>query len=142
MPTGYLLGGTGDEFYISGNFLNNSTNSLWNTQDADLLFTGAGPHMFHLSNLVIANTWDELSLLNGAILHLGSDAASTLFLTILNGDISNIINTGLYPLTINYNGTELVLPPGGQPVPVPCTLLLLGSGLIGLAGLTRREFKG
>jgi hypothetical protein len=37
-------------------------------------------------------------------------------------------------ISLTYNGG------GGAPVPEPCTMLLLGLGLIGVAGV-RRKFK-
>jgi hypothetical protein len=50
-PSGYLTGGAGDNFFVSGNFTNNSTqNTLWNTAAAELDFTaGTGPHTFALA---------------------------------------------------------------------------------------------
>lgn len=42
---------------------------------------------------------------------------------------------------INTFGTETGFAGNGQPIPEPATMLLLGSGLIGLAGLARRRFK-
>ena len=43
----------------------------------------------------------------------------------------------------SHPDNELVSDPAPAPVPVPepATMLLLGSGLIGLAGLARRKFK-
>lgn len=134
MPTGYLLGGTGDEFYISGNFLYNSTNTLWNTKDADLFFKGAGPHMFSLASFAAGNTWDTLDF-TGGILDL--TGGGELYVAHLLGDINNINNTGSNPITIFYEGGQLTL----QPVPVPSTLLLLGSGLLGIVGIMRKRFK-
>ena len=48
--TGYLVGGTGDRFLVSGNFSNASTqNTLWDTRNAELIFQqGVGPHTFQL----------------------------------------------------------------------------------------------
>lgn len=49
-PTGFLVGGVGDEFYVGGDFLNASTNnSQWNTDAAKLCITGAGSHQFGLA---------------------------------------------------------------------------------------------
>jgi hypothetical protein len=48
--TGYLKGGGGDTFIISGNFINNSTqNQAWNTSAALLRFVGGGDHIFQLA---------------------------------------------------------------------------------------------
>ncbi len=48
--TGYLTGGMDDSFYISGDFINYSTqNTVWNTVDAYLGFTGAGMHYLYLT---------------------------------------------------------------------------------------------
>jgi len=45
---GYLKGADGDLFSISGAFLNSSTSHLWDTEKADLNFTGAGFHDFKM----------------------------------------------------------------------------------------------
>jgi hypothetical protein len=50
-PGGYLTGAAGDNFFVSGNFTNNSTqNTLWNTAAAELDFVaGNGSHTFALA---------------------------------------------------------------------------------------------
>jgi len=48
--TGYLQGGTGDEFYIDTNLFNSSMqNTLWSTGNALLGFSGTGAHTFSLA---------------------------------------------------------------------------------------------
>jgi hypothetical protein len=136
--TGYLKGFLGDEFYISGDFINNSQNPLWDTENADLIFSGSGPHILQLSSLDQANKWDMLSLLDGVILNLSGGAGSELYVDEIVGGTNNIFNIGSNPITIYYDGGELTLP--GQPVPEPATMILLGSGLIGLAGYGRKKF--
>ncbi|MBU1055379.1 MAG: hypothetical protein KKC46_16395, partial [Proteobacteria bacterium] len=47
---GYLLGGLGDNFFIETDFINNSAQeTLWDTDDALLGFTGEGLHEFYLA---------------------------------------------------------------------------------------------
>jgi hypothetical protein len=135
--TGFINASPGDIYEVDADFLNYSTNDSWDTNAADLFFTGAGSHRFHLSSLAAANAWDELTLLDGTTLDLSSDAAATLFVRVLNGDIGNIINTGLYPLTINYGGGELVLAP--VPEPETYAMLLAGLGLLGFAARRRKQ---
>src|SRR5262249_55672097 len=45
--TGFLKGGAGDVFSVSGDLVNHSTqNTLWHTEKATLAFTGSGSHAF------------------------------------------------------------------------------------------------
>jgi len=79
-----------------------------------------------------------LNLLNGVILNLSGGAGSKLYVDEIMGGTNNIFNIGSNPITIYYEGGEFTLP--GQPVPEPSTMLLLGSGLIGLLGYGRKKF--
>src|SRR5205814_495453 len=44
--TGAWVGGHGDRFFLTGDFLNSSTNKTgWQTSNAELLFTGDANHL-------------------------------------------------------------------------------------------------
>lgn len=43
-PDGYMVGGVGDKFNVSGNFASASDSALWNTAGSDLRFYGTGNH--------------------------------------------------------------------------------------------------
>jgi len=110
---GYLTGGTGDVFDVSGNFHNTSTqNTLWSTTGATLEFSGSTLHDMDLVGLddgpnTIGYTnnyaWDLLNLDAGNSLSLdgtgpGTDALYVLALAGLDisGDaITNIFGNGL-----------------------------------------------
>ncbi|SDW84202.1 PEP-CTERM sorting domain-containing protein [Nitrosomonas oligotropha] len=50
--SGYLVGGTGDEWHITGSFENHSLqNTLWNTANAGLFFDGGGLKSLYLAGI-------------------------------------------------------------------------------------------
>ncbi|MDV6340997.1 PEP-CTERM sorting domain-containing protein [Nitrosomonas sp. Is24] len=50
--SGYLVGGTGDEWHITGSFENHSLqNTLWNTANAGLFFDGSGLKSLYLAGI-------------------------------------------------------------------------------------------
>lgn len=100
--TGYLSSGDKDEFHISGDFLNHSQNSLWNTAQSDLFF-GAGSHMFFIGEAGLVSRWDNLTLEVNTKLKLKGDAA--LHVNTLNlFDIAQLINPG----RISYDKINII----------------------------------
>lgn len=105
--TGYLQGGSGDVFSISGNLFNTSTQNLnWQTDTAELTFVGTGPHHFDFNaddlgaNLVgyMDNfAWGDFTLDLGTVLNVfdgnpnSSDTAlyTTVF-DIIGGNIGEV----------------------------------------------------
>lgn len=156
--TGYLVGGVGDNFFISNDFINNSTqNALWNTVNAYLGFTtgvdafhdfyyltaadyGASPTGFS-NNLA----WDTLFLDAGNILNFYGSAFYVDNLVLGSGSYLNLNGIRLYYNTLTDYGATIEFLNNGSliqiasaQVPEPSTLLLLGSGLAGLTVLRKR----
>lgn len=154
---GYLKGGIDDQFLISKDFLNYSTNTLWNTSDALLGFEGGGQHTLYQTGDCY---WDTLKIFDGNSIMLSG--TGTLYLENLIGlafdptgtTITNIWGNGLNlyylaadnpwlygrPYSLMGGGSLLAYNTQG-PVPEPATLLLLSSGLLGLIGFNRKKLK-
>src|SRR5208282_664619 len=118
---GYLTGGTGDVFDISGNFHNTSTQStVWDTANATLEFS-TGTSTSHLMDLVGLDevavaagftnnfAWGLLELDPGNSLTLDGTGTNALYVSMLEGlafsgdDVTNSTGDGL---NIYYNPTD------------------------------------
>jgi hypothetical protein len=143
---GYLFGEDGDVFSIGGNFLNNSTNSLWNTAFADLIFTGGSAHEY--GGTGNRTTWDTLILGEGGTLLL-RDGISLFVDEFLGFDPAKITGDGAiyfnrnnsanqYLLAYDQDGNGEIAFGRGARVSEPMPMLLLCLGLIGLAVIRRR----
>ena len=164
--TGYLSGGSGDVFDITGNFNNTSTDSTdWNTKAAELEFS-SGSSTSHTLELNAANdganfagyqdnfAWAILGIDGGNSLDLMGPAGDALYVYDISGlDISEdlITNiTGDYDIYYDPNdsanayldGRDYLLEGGGEliaAVPEPMTILIFGAGLAGLFARRRRK---
>jgi hypothetical protein len=163
---GYLVGGAGDLFKVSGNFVNNSTqNTLWNTAAATLQFTGTLGTNHNLSITGPDNgptggpgdfSWATLKI-DDQIINLLGDSNAALYVGVITGvdftgTTANNINGTTSVLNIYYdptlNGylndaTYIFASGSGKLIPTPllASVLLLGSGLLGLGLLGRRRKK-
>lgn len=150
--TGYLQGGVGDNWFVEGDFTNESTQSaLWDTGDAYLGFIGGGAHTMELGGLAggLDFAWGTMELLGGGSLSLiGTEMyVRELILgvgTSLDLGGATLYYTGLTDLGGSYfNGTLSYFDMGGASRPVvtpePSTYLLLGSGITGLIVWRRKR---
>jgi hypothetical protein len=166
---GYLKGQFLDRWYINGNFMNSSTrNTDWNTSFSYLSFLG-GTYLSHDMYLTGIDygaaligysnnfSWGKLDItgnelhfydgnnMPGAALYLGGIYGldiNGLLIKNIYGDGFNIYYlTALNPY---LGGLTYDLLNGGHLIPIstpePSTMLLLGSGLVGLVGF-RRKFR-
>lgn len=164
--TGYLVGGTGDQFVIQGSYSNTSTqNALWDTSQSLLTFSGSGIHNFNsysgvdfgqnASGYVNNFAWGGLDLGNGVGLNISG--TGTLYVGLLGLDEgltqlnriysdTNIYydatlgaNAYLNGLAYQLNGSGYLKPISPAPVPIPTAVWLFGSAIAGLTWLGRRK---
>lgn len=163
---GYLVGGAGDQFLIGGKLQSHSyQHQLWDTQNAQLIFTGSGSHDFYITGLDMGGStagyvhnfgWGDLEIASGSELFLidSNDPGGALYvgtisgLDIVGNNVENIHGNGLniyYAPWANpgLNGQTYLLADGGTlaPVPEPETwaMLLAGLGLVGWRKRSRLE---
>ena len=75
--TGYLAGGLGDRFIVTGDFLNNSTRTdAWNTGAAELRFTGGTAHTMAVSGAAGTFGWGTLAVEPGGTLIISGSSAT------------------------------------------------------------------
>ncbi len=169
-PDGYLVGGAGDRWIISHEFVNQSAmNTLWSTGSSYLGFAGGTEGAYNLylpgDDIGVGTAGYENNFAWGTleidgdqdlVLYDGNtaDAGGALYVgQILGLEIagSNVLNITGNGLNIYYdrlknpdlNGLTYAMVAGGSliasPVPIPSTVILFASGLMGLIGLGRRR---
>jgi hypothetical protein len=166
---GYWVGGVGDNFHISGDFVNNSEqNTLWNTDLASLFLTGAGNRDLFLAGSDFGSlfsgyddnfSWGEFSLASGVSVNIwdgNADPTAALYVGLFEvGDGLSQLDSIFSDYNIYYDsllagntylgGMQYALNGGGfltplaSTVPVPPAVWLFGSGLLGLIGIAKRK---
>ncbi len=150
-PDGSIHASAGDQYVLYQDFRISSTSTAgWTTAEADLIFSGAGPHLFSFDGLDL--TWNELLLEQDVILNFsgaGSLTVSVLDGLIIDPDgiVANLSGPAGFSLLYNpYLNPDLsgvyALAGGGSlspnVIPVPAAVLLELVGLMGLTALRRR----
>jgi hypothetical protein len=118
--TGYLVGGLGDRFQVSGNFVNTSEeNTLWDTgswteSGAELDFLTGGSHTFSFDGIDEGASylgyednfaWGELRLGVGQTLTFEGDASMAQYIgaLVLDGGLSELSNIQSNGLNLYYD---------------------------------------
>lgn len=165
---GYLVGGAGDRWVVSGQFDNGSAQgTAWSTASSDLVLSGAGPQVIHLAGADLGPSaqgwmdnfaWGSLQLAAGTSIHLldGNAApGAALYVGLLDlaggvdqlGEIMSDFNI-YYDPTLGANaylgGATYGLGGIGQlrplaAVPAPASFAMLTASLAGLAARRRRQ---
>jgi len=127
--TGYLAGGQGDRFIISGSLVNDSTRTdAWDTGSAEVRFTGGAAHTMAVSGPVGAFRWGTLAVEAGNMVNLsGSSATATC-----------TANSGTINQTVGIADLGRIVGPGNLSVGSGATMNALsfrGAGRVDVAGL-------
>ena len=147
---GYLNGGTGDLFIVSGNFINGSTqNTSWSTSSAELDFEAGISHQFSLAGADVGATtigyannfaWGTVRLYTGQSLVLADGNANpgaalytnamildggTAQISSITGNGYNIYYNPLNPLNSYLGGNSYALQGGGFIMPTKAGVKIL-----------------
>jgi len=91
--SGYLVGGGGDRFFVSGNYANNSTQAAsWNTSSSLLQFQGGTGHQMTVAGSAGQFGWGTIGLNAGDTLTINANSATTAA-TQNNGALSQVGGT-------------------------------------------------
>jgi hypothetical protein len=127
--TGYLGGGQGDRFIISGSLVNDSTRTdAWNTGSAEVRFTGGAAHTMAVSGPVGAFRWGTLAV----------EAGNTLTISGSSATATNTSNSGTINQVAGIADLGRIVGPGNLAVGPGATMNALsfrGAGLVDVAGL-------
>jgi hypothetical protein len=152
--SGYLVGGVGDTWIISNSFINNSAQTgLWDTEKAALSFLGSGTEHFAPGDSQTFR-WGTMTIGSGVTLNIDSDSlyVDSLYGVIIDqlGVPTNILGSTpgreiYYAHLFDSNGNPLAgdgsLELKTSSVPIPATVWLFTSALMGLFGVMRRSNK-
>jgi len=165
---GYIIAGAGNNFFISGDFLNESIQSaLWETNDAYLAFSGSGIHEFSLAGydygavgsgykdnfawgIFYMDSDSSLNLLDGNEIAGGALYVDAFILeggiaqiSSITGDGYNIYYNPFNPANDYLLGETYALTGGGSlvPTPEPLGMLLYALGLLGMTLLSKKKKK-
>ena len=115
--TGYLLGGVGDNWYVSGDFINNSLqNTLWNTNHASLYLNGSGTQQLALAGRDLGATgngynnnfaWGEFLVASGITLNISdanADGDASLYVGVIDlADGVDFVTNSIAYINSDYN---------------------------------------
>jgi len=82
-PTGALIGGTGDQYIVTNDYISSSTQSAeWNTQGSTLRFTGGGTHNVNVTSpFSSAFEWGTMQVDSGNTAYLSGNGLAALTTT-------------------------------------------------------------
>jgi hypothetical protein len=137
---GYLQGGLGDLFIVSGSFDNGSTqNTLWSTASSELDFGNGSAHQFLLAGVDSGTTiagytnnfaWGTVNLYSGQTLSLGAGSGTALYagalvlgsgtaqISSITGNGHNIYYDSLNPMNNYLGAASYALAGGGSIEPI------------------------
>lgn len=142
IPVGTLV----NSYFIQFDKVDISGNSYNTNLSASLTFGSDERILGLMTSTTSNNLADEFVGLSGfyyTASHSGQSRLETSLDTLiwgLNPDGTTTLDLSLSVANNNIDTVRVITAGGGAPVPEPATMLLVGSGLIGLAGIGRRKF--